>query len=206
MLSCRARAAARLELDALGWSIRVSIGDRLFCGVSGFGLSYLAPFSGSVPTIRSPLRVVTLFIPFTGLNSLPVIVLGTFMAGLPCPLHLCTMFAFRALTTVLCLHLGISLDRLVFSFEYLQRLHDSIIGPALVQRWVLHDPWTYEPSRAMPYPEVHLLLHRFWSPFSFSGYAPFFCICLGIYFAFISVPDCLFCLGLGPFFKGCFGL
>ena len=54
--------------------------------------------------------------------------------------------------------------RLVFPFEYLQRLHDSMIGPALVQRWVLHYPWTYEPSRPMPYPEVHLLLHWFWSP------------------------------------------
>ena len=135
--------------------------------------------------------------------------------------------------------------RLVFPFEYLQRLHDSMIGPALVQRWVLHDPWTYEPSRAMPYPEVHLLLHWFWSPFlpSFLGYAPFFCICLGTYFAFISgfasllgtcvgisrlqfgfycnpssalvlvplfafisLPDCFFFLGLGPFFNGCFVL
>ena len=37
MLGCRARAAARLELDALGWSIRVSFDDRIFCGVSGFG-------------------------------------------------------------------------------------------------------------------------------------------------------------------------
>ena len=98
--------------------------------------------------------------------------------------------------------------RLVFPFEYLQRLHDSMIGPALVQRRVLNDPWTYELSRAMPYPEVHLLLQWFWSPFfpSFSGSAPFFFICLGIYFDFIPVPDCFCCLGLGHFFNNCFGL
>ena len=97
--------------------------------------------------------------------------------------------------------------RFVFPFEYLQRLHDSVIGHALVQPWVLRDPWTYEPLRAMLCPEVHLLLHWFWFPFlpSFLGYAPF-CICLGIYLAFISVPDCFLCLSLGPFFNGCFGL
>ena len=114
------------------------------------------------------------------------------MAGLLCPLHLlhhvCVSgFDYCDLSPPWHLF-GL---RLVFPFEYLQHLHDSMIGPALVQRWVLHDPWTYEPSRIMPYPEVHLLLHWFWSPFlpSFSGYAPFFCICLGTYFAFISVPD-----------------
>ena len=156
-----------------------------------------------------PSKVVTLFTPFAGLNSLPAIVTGTSMAGLLCPLHLlhhvCVSgFDYCALSPPRHLF-GL---RLVFPFEYLQRLHDSMIGPALVQRWVLHDPWTSEPSRAMPYPEVHLLLHCFWSPLlpSFLGYAPFFCICLGIYFGFISVPDCFFCLGLGPFFKGCFGL
>ena len=37
MLSSRVCAAARLELDALGWSIRVSFDDRIFGGVSGFG-------------------------------------------------------------------------------------------------------------------------------------------------------------------------
>ena len=114
------------------------------------------------------------------------------------------MFAFRALATVLCLHLGISLD---FNKCFLLSTC-NVSGPVLVQRWVLNDPWTYAPSRAMPYPEVHLLLHWFWSPFlpSFSGYAPFLCICLGIYFAFISVPDGFFYLGLGPFLNGCFGL
>ena len=87
MLSCRALAAARLELDALSWSIRVFFDDRIFCGV-WFWLSYLAPFVGIVPTIRSPLQVVALYPPFTGLNSLPAIVLGTSMAVLPGPLHL----------------------------------------------------------------------------------------------------------------------
>ena len=90
--------------------------------------------------------------------------------------------------SVSCLHFGFWLLRLVstptsiglrlvFPFEYLQRLHDSMVGPAIVQLWVLHDPWTYEFSRSMPYPEVHLLLHWFWSPFlpPFLGYAPFFC-------------------------------
>ena len=168
------------------------------------------------------------------------------MAGLLCPLHLLHHVCVSGVDYYCPLspprHLfGL---RLVFPFEYLQRLHDSMIGPALVQPWVLHDPWAYEPSHAMPYPKVHLLLHWFWSPLlpSFLGYAPFFCICLGIYyafisgfasflgtcvgisrlqfgfywdpsalvlvplFAFISVPDCFFCLGLGPFFNGCFGL
>ena len=32
-----ARAAANLELDALGWSVRVSFDDRIFGGVPGFG-------------------------------------------------------------------------------------------------------------------------------------------------------------------------
>ena len=166
-------------------------------------LLVLFPLSGR------PSKVVTSFTPFTGLNSLPAIVIGTSMAYLVCPLHLvhhvCVLgFDYCALSPPRHLF-GL---RLVFPFKYLQRLHDSMIGPALVQRWFLHDPWTYEPSHAMPYPEVHLLLHWFWSPFltSFSGYAPFFCICLGIYFAFISVHDCFFCLGLGPFFNGCFVL
>ena len=35
MLGCRARAAARLELDALGWSIRVSFDDRIFVACLG---------------------------------------------------------------------------------------------------------------------------------------------------------------------------
>ena len=89
MLSSRARAAARLELDALGWSIGVSLDDRIFGGV-WFWLIYPARFAGIVPTTRSPLQVVTLFTPLTGLNSLPAIVLGT-MAVLPWPLHLCIM-------------------------------------------------------------------------------------------------------------------
>ena len=90
--------------------------------------------------------------------------------------------------------------RFVFPFEYLQRLHDSMIGHALVQPWVLNDPWTCEPSRAMPYPEVWILRHWFWSPFlpSLLGYAPFFCICLGIYFAFIS--------GFASFLGSCVGI
>ena len=95
------------------------------------------------------------------------------MAGLLCPLHLLhhvcvSVFDYCALSPPRHLF-GI---RLVFPFEHLQRLHDSMIGPALVQRWVLHDPWTYEPSRAMPYPEVHHL-HWCLSPFSpsFSRYA-----------------------------------
>ena len=54
MLSCRARAAARLELDALGWSIRVSFDDRIF--VACLFLVELPPFAGIVPTIRSPLQ------------------------------------------------------------------------------------------------------------------------------------------------------
>ena len=86
--------------------------------------------------------------------------------------------------SVSCLHFGFWLLRLVpprhlfglrlvFPLEYLQRLHDSMIGHALVQPWVLRDPWTYEPLRAMLCPEVHLLLHWFWFPFlpSFLGYA-----------------------------------
>ena len=87
MLSSRARAAARLELDALGWSIRVSFDDRIFRDVWVW-LSYLAPFPGIVPTIRSPRQVVTSFTPFTGYNSLPAIVLGTSVAVLPWPLNL----------------------------------------------------------------------------------------------------------------------
>ena len=37
MLKSKARAATRLELDALDWSIRVSFDDRIFGGMSGFG-------------------------------------------------------------------------------------------------------------------------------------------------------------------------
>ena len=37
MLKSKARAATRLELAVLDWSIRVSFGDRVFCGVFGFG-------------------------------------------------------------------------------------------------------------------------------------------------------------------------
>ena len=161
------------------------------------------------PLSDRPSKFVTFVTPFTGLNILPAMVIGTSMAGLLCPLHLlhhvCVSgFDYCALSPPRHLF-GL---RQVFSFEYLQRLHDSMIDPALVQRWVLHYPWTYGPSRAMPCPEVHLLLHWFSSPFlpSFSGYAPFCCICLGIHFAYIWVPDCFLCLGLGPFFNGCFGL
>ena len=73
------------------------------------------------------------------------------MAGLLCPLHLlyhvCVSgFDYCALSPPRHLF-GL---RLVFHFDYLQRLHDAFIGPALVQPWDLHDPWTYEPSRAMP--------------------------------------------------------
>ena len=156
------------------------------------------------PRSDCPSKVDALSTPFTGLKSLPAIVIGTSMAGLLCPLHLLHHVCVSGVDYYCPLspprHLfGL---RLVFPFEYLQRLHDSMIGPALVQRWVLHDPWTYEPSRAMPYPEVHHL-HWCLSPFSpsFSRYD-----CLGIYFAFISVPDCFFCSGIGHFFSGCFGL
>ena len=97
MLSCRARAATRLDLDTLGRSIRVSFDERLFCCVSGFSLAYLAPFAGIVPTVRSPLQVVALFIPFTGRNSLPAIVSGNSMAVCRDPSTFCTIFAFRVL-------------------------------------------------------------------------------------------------------------
>ena len=140
-----------------------------------------------LPLSDRPSKVVTLFTPFTRLNNLPAIVIGTFMADLLCPLHLlrhvcvsgfdyCALSPPRHLFRL----------RLVFSLECLQRLHDSIIDSALVQRWVLHDPWTFEPSRAIPYPEVHLLLRWFWSPFlpSFLGYDPFFCICLSTKYIF----------------------
>ena len=95
--------------------------------------------------------------------------------------------------------------RLVFPFEYFHRLHhDSMIGPAIVYPQFPHGPWTYEPPRTKPYPEIYLLLRWFWSPiclyfrFCFlllhlscsrfclhSGFAVF-CIGLGIHFAFIS--------------------
>ena len=81
MLRCRAHSAARFELDALGRSIRVSFDDRIFWRVLCW-LSYPSPLAGVVPTIKSPLQVVTLFTPFTGRNSLPPIVLGTSMAVL----------------------------------------------------------------------------------------------------------------------------
>ena len=87
MLSCKAQDAAHLELDALGRSIRVSFDYRIFWRV-WFWLSYLSPFAGIVPTIRSPLQVITFFTPLTGLNRLPAIVLGISMAVLLCPLHL----------------------------------------------------------------------------------------------------------------------
>ena len=87
MLSCKAQDAAHLELDALGRSIRVSFDYRIFWRV-WFWLSYLEPFFGVVPTIRSPLQVVTLSPPLTGCNSLPAMLLGTSKEGLPCPLHL----------------------------------------------------------------------------------------------------------------------
>ena len=68
MLSCRALAAARLELDALSWSIRVFFDDRIFCGV-WFWLSYFAPFAGIVPLsdrpsrlLHCPLRLQTLIV------------------------------------------------------------------------------------------------------------------------------------------------
>ena len=112
------------------------------------------------------------------------------MAGLLCPLHLLhhvcvSVFDYCALSPPRHLF-GI---RLVFPFEHLQRLHDSMIGPALVQRWVLHDPWTYEPSRAMPYPEVHLLLHWFWSPF--------FAFIFGLCPLLLHLSCHIFCLHFG---------
>ena len=55
------------------------------------------PFAGIVPTITSPLQVVTLFTPFTGLNIVPAIVLGTSIAVSPWPLHLLYHVAFRVL-------------------------------------------------------------------------------------------------------------
>ena len=129
-------------------------------------MSSLAQFAGIVPTITLPLQVVTLVTPFTGLSSLPVIVLQTSMA----------VFAVAPPPSVACLHFGFWILRLVppptsiglrsvVLFLCVLRLHNSMIGRALVQPWVLHDPWTYEPSRAMPYPAVHLLLRWFWSPF-----------------------------------------
>ena len=127
------------------------------------------------PLSDRPSKVVTLFTPFTGLNSLPAIVIGTFMADLLCPLHLLDNVCesgsdYCALSSPRHLY-GL---RLVIPFEYLHRLHDSMISPALVRPWVLHDPWTYEPSRAMPCPEVCIFLHWFLSLFlpSFLGCAP----------------------------------
>ena len=49
--------------------------------------------------------------------------------------------------------------------QYLHRLNESMIGPALVHPWVLQGPWTYDRPRTMPCPEVCLHLHWFWSPF-----------------------------------------
>ena len=69
MLTCRARAAARLELDALGWSLRVSFNDRFFCGVSGFGcvtvlrlLVLFALSDGPFRLLHCPLRSQTLVV------------------------------------------------------------------------------------------------------------------------------------------------
>ena len=88
MLSCTARAFARLEQDALGLSIRVTFDDRIFvawlvlvvlpCSVCCYCSHYhIAP-----PGCYSVHSVLS------GLNSLPAIVLGTSMAGLPWPPHL----------------------------------------------------------------------------------------------------------------------
>ena len=88
MLSCTARALARLEQDALGLSIRVTFDDRIFvaclvlvvlpCSVCCYCSHYhIAP-----PGCYSIHSVLS------GLNSLPAIVLGTSTAILPWPLPL----------------------------------------------------------------------------------------------------------------------
>ena len=169
-------------------------------------MSYLAPFAGIVPTITSPLQVVTLFTPLTGLNSLPAIVLGTSMEVLPWPLHLlyhvCIRFwILRLVPTPTSIGL-----RFVFPSEYLHRRHyDSMICPALVYPRVPHGSWTYEPhthgrtlsSIFSPLVLVSLLSSilvlstsstfalvslqpSFWvSAFSFSVGTDFFCLLFG---------------------------
>ena len=72
-------------------------------------MSYLAPVAGIVPTISSPLKGVTLFNPFTGLNSLTAEVLKISMAVL-CPFIFYITFIVRVLTTALGGHPDIYLD------------------------------------------------------------------------------------------------
>ena len=166
-------------------------------------MSHLAPFAGIVPSISSLLQDVTLFTPFTGLNGLPAIVLGTSIKVLPCPLqllyHVCISgFDYCAWCPPRYLF-GL---RLVLPFEYLHRLHhDSMIGLALVYPPFLHGPWHMSPhaqGRTLRFASFYI---GFDLTFAFiSDSASFFWICLGLSFAFISGFTSFFCLDLGiPF-------
>ena len=167
-------------------------------------MSYLAPFAGIVPTITSPLQVVTLFTPFTGRNSLSAIVLGTSMAVLLWPLHLLYHVCISAFGSYVLVPTPTSIGlRFVFPSEYLHRLHyDLMIGPALVYPRVPHGPWTYEPHAqgrtlsstffyfgpgislssllVLPTSSTFVLVHflsSFWVPASsFSIGSDFFCL------------------------------
>ena len=157
-------------------------------------MSYLAPFAGIVPTIRSPLQFVALFTPFTDLNSLPAIVLGTSMAVLPWPLHLLYHVCISGFRSYVWFPPRHPLDFASYSpFEYLHRLHyDSMIGPALVYPRVPHEPWTYE-----PHAHGRTLSSVFFSPLVLVSLLSsilvfyFFYICLGVSFAFV-LGSCIF--------------
>ena len=168
---------------------------------------YLAPFAGIDPIIGSPPPDVMLFTPFTGLTSLPALVLGYSTAALPCPLRLLCDAYISGFGLLRLVPTPISIGlRFVFPFGYLHRLHyDSMIGPTLVYPRVPHGAWTYEPhaqgrslsstffslvlvsllssilvlSTASTFALVSLL-PSFWVPaFSFSIGYDFFCLPFG---------------------------
>ena len=99
----------------------------------------------------------------------------------------------------------------MFFFEYLHRLHDSITRPALVYTWVLHGPWTHEPSRITLFPEVCLLQHWFWDLcYPQFRFCPFFCVRFGLFYAsFCCICLCIFLaftLGFSVFVGTCVGI
>ena len=85
---------------------------------------------------------------FTGLTTLPALVLGYPTAALPCPLHLLYDAYISGFGLLRLVPTAISIGlRFVFPFGYLHRLqYDSMIGPALVYPEFHTDPGHMSPT------------------------------------------------------------
>ena len=127
---------------------------------------YLAPFAGIDPIIGSPPPDVMLFTPFTGLTSLPALVLGYSTAALPCPLRLLCDAYISGFGLLRLVPTAISIGlRFVFPFGYLHRLHyDSMTTCSvlfLVEFPLLaRHPWVSYcslPSPALPVSRLSLI-------------------------------------------------